>query len=285
MLSTQVLDRLSALNRETPPTPIVAAEPWRPAERTTQNLPSGEQATTAWGPYWRIEAPIEQVWPKSATDEELHPELKQLATSYPSGALYLDLETCGFAGAMVFLIGLLHHDGQSWRLAQLLARDYSEEKAALQALWNIARDKQTLVTFNGKTFDWPFVHDRSTLHHLGRRRPDQRLEVTKNTPIDRLERHDARPQLAHCDVLHHARRKWRRQLPNCKLKTLERCLCQRYRSADIAGRDIPAAYHDYVRTKDAWQMRSVLHHNALDLVTLLEVSLRAAVNDLRANAL
>ena len=36
------------------------------------------------------------------------------------------------------------------------------------------------------------------------------------------------------------------------------------RDEDIAGHEIPAAYHDFVRTGDAWLIRSVLHHNSLD---------------------
>lgn len=120
------------------------------------------------------------------------------------------------------------------------------------------------------------------MHHLGaplrRRKGETSLGDGNAAPAsDRLERRDQRPVLAHCDILHHARRKWRSRLPNCKLQTLELFLCGRQRTADIAGRDIPAAYHQYVRSKDAWPMRDVLHHNALDLATLLEVSLRAAV--------
>ena len=52
-------------------------------------------------------------------------------------------------------------------LSQLLARNYAEEKAMLQTLWSIVAEKRVLATFNGKSFDWPMVHDRSTLHHLG----------------------------------------------------------------------------------------------------------------------
>ena len=112
-----------------------------------------------------------------------------------------------------------------------------------------------MVTFNGKSFDWPQVTDRSTLYHLG-------------------QEPAARHELIHVDLLHHARRRWRRELPNCKLQTLERYICGRRRSGDIPGRDIPRAYHNYVRTGDATEMRSILHHNALDLITLLQLALK-----------
>ena len=46
------------------------------------------------------------------------------------------------------------------------------------------------------------------------------------------------------------------------------------RVGDIPGQEIPLAYHDFVRTNDGWLMKSILHHNALGLVTSLEVALR-----------
>ena len=73
------------------------------------------------------------------------------------------------------------------RLSQLLARNYAEEKPLLQTLWNIAADKRVLVTFNGKSFDWPMVHDRSTLHHLGQ---DPRDQTSRSRTLDRSRRCD-----------------------------------------------------------------------------------------------
>jgi uncharacterized protein YprB with RNaseH-like and TPR domain len=80
----------------------------------------------------------------------------------------------------------------------------------------------------------------------------------------------------HCDLLHHARRLWKRHLPDCRLQTLERFICGRRRVGDISGRDIPLTYHDYVRTGDPTRVHSLLHHNAIDLVTLVQLSLHIA---------
>ena len=46
--------------------------------------------------------------------------------------------------------------------------------------------------------------------------------------------------------------------------------------SDISGARIPAAYHHYVRSGKTDAMSSILHHNLLDLVTLVEVFLRLA---------
>jgi uncharacterized protein YprB with RNaseH-like and TPR domain len=112
-----------------------------------------------------------------------------------------------------------------------------------------------MISFNGKTFDWPMVRERSVRHRL-------------KLPTE--------AQFAHIDVLHHARRRWRKKLPNCRLQTLEWHVCRRRRTDDIPGHRIPAVYAEYVRTGFERDMDTVLYHNALDLVTLFDLALRLA---------
>jgi uncharacterized protein YprB with RNaseH-like and TPR domain len=132
-------------------------------------------------------------------------------------------------------------------------------------------DHAVLCTFNGKAFDWPMVQDRSTLHKLGTVFSSRRAGV----PIFVEQKWDcARSCPVHVDLLHHARRRWRRALPNCRLQTLETFICRRRRSGDIPGSDIPAAYHHYVRTGQTRHIDAILHHNALDLVTLAQLAAR-----------
>ena len=292
MLSPEIRARLSRLNRVTLPDADQPSPSYAPSSGSMSELPAGEQVDNGCGQHWLLRTAIDELWPAGAdvieqTLSDRDPlqepsnraelEIAELQNAFPEQVLLLDLETCGLSGAMVFLVGLIHvHQGQ-FVLSQLLARNYAEEAAILQSLWEIAAAQQVLVTFNGKSFDWPLVHDRSTLHHLGRdprQSSCQPTAVAGETIPARLARHQPRPELVHCDLLHHGRRRWKSQLPDCRLQTLEQYICGRYRSGDIPGRLIPHAYHDYVRTGDAWQMRNVLHHNALDLVTLLELSCR-----------
>ena len=179
-------------------------------------------------------------------------ELARVGEAFPEGVLFLDLETCGLGSAMIFLVGVIRQHGDELIVEQLLARSYNEERAILETLWVGASEAKSLVTFNGKSFDWPLVQDRTTYHRMGR---------------------SPQPSMGHCDLLHHARRRWRHVLLNCKLQTLERVFCGRGRADDIPGQRIPQAYHDFVRTGRTHELVSILHHNALDLVTLLELTL------------
>ena len=296
MLSDRVRERLEQLNR----TALPARSKTNALQRSlTPNssckttispnhnsyLPSGSGVGTPYGEHWLIQQPLEQLWsrgPKLIEQttrfenpivEERDRDLFQLECSFPHRILWLDLETCGFAGSMVFLAGVMHLECGGIVLTQLWARNYAEEKALLHTLWTLVQRSDLLMTFNGKSFDWPQVQDRSTLHHLGTScSGTERIQELRYEPLY-LDAHSDRPGIGHFDLLHHARRRWKTQLPNCKLQTLERYICGRNRVGDIPGRDIPLAYHDYVRTGNTEQVRSILHHNALDLVTLLQLSL------------
>lgn len=268
----------------------------RPGETALAELAPGEEMENGAGRHYRIRTPLVEFWPRGAdligrwsdqseevrgklAEQTAPPDLSALAENLIQGAIYLDLETCGFAGSMVFLVGLLHREGDVLVLDQLLARDYAEEASMLAAVWPIVARNHSLATFNGKAFDWPMVHDRSTVHRLGRPEPypnaPPAVDEAAHYAGDAIGPGEVRPRLHHCDLLHHARRLWRRRLPNCKLQTIERHLCRRLRGPDIPGAEIPDAYHRFVRTGDARQMALILSHNALDLATLLETAYRA----------
>jgi uncharacterized protein YprB with RNaseH-like and TPR domain len=170
---------------------------------------------------------------------------------------FLDIETGGLSAAPVFLVGALSVERGRVFCRQFLARDYSEEGPMLEALFEHLAGYPVLVTFNGKSFDVPFLVDRAITHRLTW----------------------AGPQY-HMDVLHLARRRWRSRLPNCKLQTLEYYVAGRQRAGDIPGALIPDAYHEFVRTGDARRMRTIAHHNALDLLTTLQLVVHILTNDL-----
>ncbi len=167
--------------------------------------------------------------------------------------MYVDIETTGLsAGTPLFLIGVLGHFNGELHIVQLLARDYTEEAALLTHFATLLNASRVVVSFNGKSYDLPYIRDRC---------------LFMGVPF--------RLQQAHIDMLHVGRRFWGRQLPNCKLQTLERYLCRRTRRGDIPGAEIPDAYHRFVRSGNAVQMRDILYHNALDLLTTAEVLLFA----------
>ena len=165
--------------------------------------------------------------------------------------VFLDLETTGLGSSPLFLIGVMAYSDGELHVEQLFARDYSEERAVIAQFAEEYLGKPVLLTFNGKSYDLPFLRTRAA--GCG-------------------EAFDWSPY--HVDLLHEARRAWKGLLPNCRLQTLESLVCGRPRVGDLPGRDIPDAYHAFVHTGDAWQIGEILRHNALDLLTLADIASR-----------
>jgi len=299
MLSDKILARLAQLAAAPPIAPLSPPQRDRPIQQQLWlapgmqadsaaigfDLSAAEVQWTASGKHLRIRRPLAELWPAAkaivpqsiarqasrvyrcpagSDPPELHPELAAVAEHFPAATMFLDLETCGFAGAPVFLAGVVWRDGEMLVVDQLFASDYTQERALLESLGKIAAEQRVLATFNGKSFDWPMVCDRSIRHRLQPRSavPLRKPQVPENEA------------LVHCDLLHHARRRWKRVLPNCKLQTLERLVCRRVRHDDLGGAEVPTAYHQFVRTGDSTPIEKILLHNALDLVTLVELTLR-----------
>jgi uncharacterized protein YprB with RNaseH-like and TPR domain len=225
----------------------------------------GTAVETLSGPLWLWQRPVDQI---ISSGHELlsrystvfergnwrgdiaafHPDLKAVLETEPEKVLYLDIETTGLVTGSAFLVGLASHESESLVVRQLFARDYSEEPAVLAHLAGVFGQYDALVTFNGKSFDFRYLQERFVANAM-----------------------PCMPRLAHLDLLHEGRRRWKGLLPNFRLQTLERHVCGRVRHGDIPSAEIPEAYHDFVRTGDARQIRDIAHHNALDLITMVEV--------------
>lgn len=162
--------------------------------------------------------------------------------------LFLDLETCGLGSNPVFLAGTMHWNGEDFVLRQYFARHYGEEPALLEAVNEQAKGFGWLVTFNGKSFDAPFLMNRALTHGVSMTLPS-----------------------LHLDLLHVARRHWKLELPDCRLQTLEYHVCRRRRTGDVPGSEVPGLYHDYVKNGDPWRLVPVFHHNLLDVTTMAEI--------------
>ena len=176
------------------------------------------------------------------------PDLVALRALGLESALFLDLETGGLASSPVFLAGTMHWNGSDFVLRQFFARHYGEEAPLLRALAESARGFTFLVTFNGKSYDVPFLRGRCLVHGVTVPLPER-----------------------HLDLLHPARRRWKGRLADCRLQTLEWQVCRRRRAGDVPSEEVPGLYHDYVRRGDPYRLIPVFHHNLLDVITMGEI--------------
>jgi hypothetical protein len=246
------LDELAARGRTAPVRPPAPA----PVPAALADLVGGVEVACDGARCWHIVTPFERICPAhtvvaTAVAGPRGASEGPPLTVPPGRAFVVDIETGGLAGTPVFLIGVVALDEWPPVVHQWLARDYPEEPAILAQLAAWAARRDVWLSFNGRSFDEPFLRDRATLHRLG-------LPAAA----------------AHFDLLHAARRRWRGALPNCRLGTLEEHVLGRPRVGDVPSADVPDLFHHFIRTGQAGPLRPVLEHNQLDLISCVELYVR-----------
>jgi len=167
----------------------------------------------------------------------------------PEEFVFLDLETTGLCGTQpLFLIGLIYLEGGKLCLKQLLARSFEEEEGVLRAALDILSQRPVWVSYNGLTFDEPFLRSRFS-YYFGL------------TPTPKL----------HIDLLRHVRQHYRALLPNCRLTTVEAYLLDAYRADDVPSYMIPELYYQFVMYQEPALLEDILLHNSRDLQSLVRL--------------
>ncbi len=143
---------------------------------------------------------------------------------------------------------------------QFFMRSPAEEGALLVALSELLAPFDMTVTFNGRTFDLPLLRTRFQQNHW--------LFPAGMDEVALLA-----PDRAHLDLLHPARRLWRKRLRSCRLINLEARVLGLQRSEDdVPGALIPQLYVDYTRDGNATQMARVFYHNREDIVSMVSLA-------------
>ena len=178
------------------------------------------------------------------------------------GAGYFDTETTGLStgsGTVVFLAAVGRVARGRLVVRQYLLADYPGERRLLDLVASDLAGGERVVSYNGRAFDMPLLFGRLALHGL----------------------HAAAAALpdAHDDLLHPARRVWRRTLGSVRLAELERTVLRVHRGSDCASWEIPSRFFAYLRGAPAEVLREVVDHNAQDVASL--VLLEAELSRLR----
>jgi hypothetical protein len=162
--------------------------------------------------------------------------------------LCLDTETTGLgtaAGTVPFIVGVGGWLDRQFLVRQLILPDHPDEPALLTVLAEIVSCDTWLVTYNGRTFDWPLLVSRFRLH--GQAPPEH---------------------AGHLDLLGVARQVWKHRLPDARLANVESGVAGVQRGHDLPGGLIPMRYFAWLRTGRTEELRDVLDHNRQDVVSL-----------------
>ncbi len=173
-----------------------------------------------------------------------------------SRPLFLDTETTGLGvgpGTVAFLVGVAWvEEGRKLVVEQRLMSGFGAETELLR--WvntTVSEAGNSLVTYNGRTFDLPLLQARTVMQRL-----------------------PALPRPPHLDLLHPARALWKGLMADCRLSTLEERVLGYRRRDDIPGSEIPQTWLRMVRANDHQEdgvggaMEAIVRHNRDDLVSL-----------------
>jgi uncharacterized protein YprB with RNaseH-like and TPR domain len=167
--------------------------------------------------------------------------------------LFFDLETSGLstgAGTVAFLaaFGRLDRTGKL-RITQYLLLDYPGENDFIEALLGEFGDKTdvTMVSYNGKCFDSQILKTRCLMNGI------------------------VPPEYRHADLLHPARRLWKRLLPDCSQATIETGILGIDRTGDIPGAMAPDIWFAFLRHGETEPLFGICEHNCRDIAGLAAI--------------
>lgn len=184
---------------------------------------------------------------------------KQTRFSHPLSAkdhavedlFFFDTETTGLrgVGSTIFMLGYAKFTADQVIVRQhILTQPGFEVPLYMSFLKKV--DYTTLVTYNGKSFDWPQVKSRHTL-------------IREHVP--------KLPDVGHFDLYHASRRLWKHKMESVKLTEVEKQILEFERVDDVPGYLAPAIYFDFVDRKHPEGMLKVLEHNEKDILSLISL--------------
>jgi uncharacterized protein len=181
-----------------------------------------------------------------------------------SDLFFFDTETTGLgggAGNTIFLLGQAQVFHDRVVVKQHLLHKPGNEVALYQSFLKGINSK-TLVTYNGKAFDWPQVKTRHTL-------------IRESVP--------SLPAFGHFDLFHAARRLWKNELESVRLSNVETEILNITRENDIPGFLAPMIYFQFVKQQQPEIIMGVLKHNEIDVLSLITLYIHVSLKFLKTN--
>lgn len=171
--------------------------------------------------------------------------LKSISLTEKENFKFMDIETKGLSNVPIILIGVAEIKNNNIIASQYFLREYAEEANIIEAYLNHLDENSVHVTFNGKSFDVPFIKNRCLYNRI-----------------------DANLDLPHLDLMYFAKNLWSEKLPNCQLQTIEREMFDIQREEDVPGQYIPGYYDTYLKQNNVGPVVPIIQHNCQDIISL-----------------
>lgn len=166
-------------------------------------------------------------------------------------AVFFDIETTGLSHKFsnIISITLLLYIEKKFKIYQLFCENKPDEKTLLNHFKNLVEGKKYLITYNGNSFDIPFVTYKNILHGIN-------IDFNEFIKIDLYN-----------DIRH---LNYKFNLHNLKLKTVENYFTLN-RNDTFSGQDIILLYEAYKINQEKIFVELILNHNYEDVYNLPEL--------------
>lgn len=162
-----------------------------------------------------------------------------------------DIETTGLSPdfSKVILTGLLTFQEEEITVQQYLAESLSEEKDVLENTLKLLSSLDIVITYNGRSFDMPYIQARSAHEGL-----PWRLNHLYNLDLYKIVKGFSTLG---------------QSLPNLKQKSIEKFMgIDNNRIDEISGGDSVVLFKDYLKTSEKVLEDKILLHNHDDILQL-----------------
>jgi uncharacterized protein len=166
--------------------------------------------------------------------------------------LFVDIETrsLNFETALIE-IGAGFFKGNDFIVVQFTALNEAGEFEVLEEFKTLLKNKKAFVTFNGRSFDIPYIDSRYA-YYAG---PLQGLGYMHNF-----------------DLLHFSRCAFKNMYESYRLKEIEARVLKKYRKNDIDGSEVDYYYSRWLQTHNANFINPIIYHNREDILSLAELT-------------
>lgn len=164
---------------------------------------------------------------------------------------FLDIETDGLSHSnnKIILVGLLIHSKSKSKIVQIFCERLDEEPTLILTLSKLLRSMDTIISYNGASFDLPFIKKKLSKYGI-----DNFIDSTSHIDLYRKVQ-SYKKEL---------------EIEDCKLKTVERKLGI-YRSDTISGRESVLLYREYLSNPCHSIRKTILKHNYDDIYYLPDI--------------
>ncbi len=182
---------------------------------------------------------------------DVNPDLSLLNIQDNKKFVFFDIETTGFVAVQtsLYLIGCIYKENDIWKFRQWFLESHNEEPAVLREFSEFLATFDTIIHFNGTTFDIPYMNKKYARYK-------------QPSPFDRLESID----IYKCISPY----KKYLALDSLKQKSCEQFLGL-FREDPFSGGELIQLYKAYTETFDKRLLEVLLLHNSEDLTGMLSI--------------